>query len=175
MSIYDLNNTSYLRHDVEDALNRIDKLYTVEFKKTATEFLPRALVDNNVHWTASECQEAFNKLVPEIKSLTKDMYAILEQMHKGDMGEFDKPSLELKYAGLKELRLLNNKFKHFFDSAADISLTSMVIMRPEGHLIDAWVNYNYPANFVTKRFSDLISTFLTILEDINIITINRVD
>lgn len=138
MGIYDLNNIHYLEHDIESILNRIDELYKVEFKKEGTSYYPKTQVDNKHHWTSEVSKETFNKLVPGIKSLHKDMYALLETIFKSKTGDFKKKQLETKYPNLKEFRLLNNKLKHFNDTEAEINLTKAVIMESHGHLIDIY-------------------------------------
>ena len=173
MGIYDLNNTYYLQHDLENVLSRIDSLYKVDFLKGKTVYYPKTLVDNNHHWTSDVCKETFNKLIPIVKSLHKDMYAILETIFKSNNNEFDKSNLEKKYTYLKEFRLLNNKFKHYNDKEAEINLTELVLMEPKGHLIDIYCNFKYPNKFEAIRFADFIDIFLRIMEDENILSITR--
>ncbi len=173
MSIYDLNNIKYLELDIESILNRIGELYKVDFKKTKTSYYPKTLVDNKHHWTSEICKNTFNKLIPEVKSLHKDMYAVLETIFKSKTGNFKKFQLERKYPYLKEFRLLNNKFKHYNDTEAGITLTELVIMEQHGHLIDIYCNFKYKDSFEALRFCDLIDTFLKILEDENVISITR--
>jgi hypothetical protein len=173
VGIYDLNNIQYLEHDIESILNRIDELYKVEFKKEKTFYYSKIIVDNKHHWTSEACKETFNKLVPGIKSLHKDMYAALEAIFTSKAANFKKLQLEIIYPNLKEFRLLNNKLKHFNDKEAEISLTEVVIMESYGHLIDIYCNFKYKDKFQALRFCDFIDTFLKIIEDEQIITINR--
>ena len=173
MGIYDLNNIQYLEHDIESILNRINELYKVEFKKEKTSYFPKTLVDTKHHWTSEACKEAFNKLVPGVKSLHKDMYAVLETIFKSKTGNFNKFQLEIKYPNLKEFRVLNNKLKHFNNTEAEITLTEVVIMEFHAHLIDIYCNFKYKDKFRALRFCDLIDTFLKIIEDEQIISIDR--
>jgi hypothetical protein len=173
LGIYDLNNIQYLEHDIESILNKIDELYKVEFKKEGTSYHPRTLVDNKHHWTSEICKEAFNKLIPGIKSLHKDMYAVLETIFRSKTGDFKKFQLEERYPNLKEFRLLNNKFKHFNNIETEINLTEVVIMESHGHLIDIYCNFQYKDKLQLLRFCELIDTFLKILEDELVISIDR--
>lgn len=173
MGIYDLNNIQYLEHDIESILNRIDELYKVEFKKEKTSYYPKTLVDNKHHWTSDVCKDTFNKLIPGVKSLHKDMYAVLETIFKSKTGDFKKLELEKKYPYLKEFRLLNNKLKHYNDTEAEINLTELVMMEQHGHLIDIYCNFKYKDSFEALRFCDLIDTFLKIIEDEQVINITR--
>jgi hypothetical protein len=173
MGIYDLNNSSYLKHDIEDTLSKIDAIYVIKNEDGKPFFVPKTIILKSKSWVSPEAQEAFNKLVPPIKSLTKDMYALLENIFKSEKGKFDKPQLEKEYPHLKELRLLNNKFKHLNDKESEITLTSLVLMdAPFGNLIDAYINFKYPEKLVCLRFSDLVLLYLKILEDLNILKIN---
>lgn len=174
MAIYDLNNPAFLEHDIDAVLEKVYTLYKVDFKQDYTAFLSKTIVPKTSHWSKSpECVEAFNKLIPKVKSLTYEMYAILETVYKYKTGSFKKDALEAKHQHLKELRLLNNKFKHFFGSEAEITFTSMVIDEWFGYLVDIWVNYKSKNGFNAVRFADLISTFLSVLEELSIITIER--
>jgi hypothetical protein len=173
VGIYDLNNIQYLEHDIKNILNRIDQLYKVEFKKGKTLYYPKTFVDNKYHWTSYVCKDTFNKLIPEVKSLHKDMYAVLETIFKSKTGNFKKLELEKKYSYLKEFRLLNNKLKHYNDTDAEINLTELVIMEQYGHLIDIYCNFKYKDSFESLSFCDLIDTFLKIIEDEKVIIITR--
>lgn len=170
MGIYDLNNIHYLQHDIESIFNKIDELYKVDFQNDRTIFQPKTIVNNKHHWTSELCKQTFNKLIPLVKSLHKDMYAVLETIFKSKRGEFNKLSLERKYTYLKEFRLLNNKFKHYNDREAEISLTELVFIEPQGHRIDVFCNFKYKDKFEGIKYSKLIETFLLILKDEEIIS-----
>jgi hypothetical protein len=176
MSVYDLNNAFYLQHDIDDILNRIDSIYDIEFFIDKTIFKSKIVVDKTNFWFSDVTQQKFNDSIPIVKSLTKDMYAILETYYKSKNGKFDntdKQDLESKYLRLKELRLLNNKFKHYNDQGAEISLTSIVLMEQNCHVIDIYCNFKYKDNFEGFLFSNLIEVFLKILEDNMIIKITK--
>src|SRR5437870_2871367 len=111
MGIYDLNDIDYFKHDIENILDRINELYKIDFHKERTTFYPKTQIDNKNHWTSEVCKESFNKLVPLVKSLHKNMYAFMESTFMSKNGMFDKLVLERRYQYLKEFRLLNNKFK----------------------------------------------------------------
>jgi len=174
MNIYDLNNSYYLRHDIEEILEKVSSLYDIEFKVSSTTFTPKTIVSNKFNWASQECNDAFNKIVPVAKSLTKDMYAVLETLYKSEKGKFDKLKLEEKHSGLLELRLLNNKIKHYFDKIPKISLTQLTFIEQRGHGIDIFVNYDYlNGKYDSIRFTELIKTFLLLLEDLKIVNIDR--
>ena len=169
MSIYDLNNIFFLQHDIESILNKIDQLYKVDFQKNRTTFQPKTIVDKKHHWTSELCDNAFNNLIPLVKSLHKDMYAVLETIFKSKKGSFDKPFLEKKYTLMKEFRLLNNKFKHYNNREADINLTKIVFPEPQGQRVDVFCNFKYENNLEGAMYYKFIETFLQILKDEKII------
>lgn len=175
MPIYDLNDINFLEHDIENIFNVIDSIYEVTFKISGTEYYSKTLISNNNHWTSEACKTEFNRLIPITKGLLKDMYALLENLFKARTGTFDKVALENQYQYLKELRLINNKFKHFHDSVAEITLTEIVLMESKGHLIDIYCNYRYKdGSFEGLRLADLINVYIIILEDQKAITIERI-
>ncbi|WP_259069477.1 hypothetical protein HDF24_14485 [Mucilaginibacter sp. X4EP1] len=177
MPIYDLNDISFLQHDIDNNLNTIGSLYEIKFKTIGGEYYPKTIVSKENYWTSDACKTAFNNMVPVAKSLLKDMYAVLENYFKAKNGSFnknDKHNFENQYIHLKELRLINNKFKHYTDSGAEITLTEMVIMESDGHHIDMLCNFTYKdGSFVALRLADLIDAYLTILEDQKVISIHR--
>lgn len=173
MAVYDLNNISFLAHDIEKVLNKINSLYRVTFSKSETIFYPKRIADNTKHWTSNETNEVFNKIIPEVKSLHKDMYSIIESISKANKGIFKKDELETRFENFKEFRLLNNKFKHFNNQQADISLTQIVVMEQGQHLIDIYVNFKYNDNFKACRYCEFIDTFLRIMEELSIIKVER--
>jgi hypothetical protein len=174
IGIYDLNNLSFFQNDLEDIYSKVDALYFVDFKNS--HLSSKARLDNSLHWTTDEANAIFNALVPKIKTLTKDMYAIIETIHKDELGKYDKhiiESLESKYPNFKEFRLLNNKFKHHNDTDAEIQVTKMVLMDGVGQYVDVYVNYKYQDRFDGKFFSEFIKLFFKILEEKKVVTINR--
>jgi hypothetical protein len=173
MGIYDLNNIHYLKHDVDAILSKVNEMYFVQFGPEQSIYISKKRVDNKVHWTSEVCKEAFNAMIPGVKSLVKDMYAVIEVIFKSKTGTFQKLILEKKYSLLQEFRLLNNKFKHHDDREAEINLTELVMMDQQVHIIDVYINFKYPDRFNAVRVSDLIDTFLKIMEDENVIEINR--
>jgi hypothetical protein len=174
MPIYDLNDINFLKHDIENNLKTIDTIYVLKFKKGGNEHHPRIVVSNESHWTSPAFQNVFNDLIPIVKSLLKDMYAVLENLFKARTGTFDKTGLESKYLYLKELRQINNKFKHYLDSGPEINVTSMALMEPDGNHVDVFCNFSYKdGNFVIIRLAEFIDVYLGILEDQKIISIHR--
>ena len=174
VGIYDLNNLSYQQNEIENIFEKIDSLYSVDFN--ANLFISKTRPDNRHHWTSDESNKIFNRLIPTIKTLTKDSYAIVEAIFKDELGKFDNEvidSLEIKYHNFKEYRLLNNKLKHFKDKEAEISLTKIALMDDDGHFIDVYVNYKYPDKFNGLFFSELLKLFIKILEDKKVIEIRR--
>lgn len=175
-AIYDLNNGHFLFEDIEVLLDEISELYELTFDKANTTYTPKTSISSEHSWVSDETTKTFNKLVPKIKSMTKDMYSIIESINKSKRGTFDKQKLEKRFTNLKELRLLNNKFKHFDNQSVDVSLTSLVMMQSEKYLLDCHVNYKYshgPVKHSSKRFSEFIQVFLNILESEKLISINR--
>jgi len=173
MAVYDLNNTSFLAHDIEKTLTKINSLYRVTFSKTQATYYPKRVADNSKHWTSGEINEVFNKMIPEVKSLHNDMYSIIESISKAKKGLFKKDDLEKRFENFKEFRLLNNKFKHFSNQQADINLTQVVVMEQGQHLIDIYVNFKYNDIFKTCRYCEFIDTFLKIMEELSIIKVER--
>lgn len=174
VGIYDLNNLSYLQNDIENLFERIDSLYSVDFNNNA--FISKTRPDEGHHWTSDESNNVFNNLIPIVKTLTKDSYAIIETIFKDELGKFDGTvidGLEIKYDNFKEYRLLNNKLKHHKDKEAEITLTKIALMDGNGHFIDVFINYKYPDKFNGLFFSELLKLFIKILEDKKVIEINR--
>ncbi|MFO0477850.1 MAG: hypothetical protein ACK50L_03595 [Bacteroidota bacterium] len=174
IGIYDLNNLSFLQNDIEDISAKVDTLYFADFKNDI--FTSKARLDNNHHWTSDESNAIFNALIPTVKTLTKDMYAIIETIHKDELGKYDKDvikSLESKYTNFKEFRLLNNKFKHLNDTVAEIQVTKMILMDSVGQYVDVYIGFKFPDKFDGNFFSEFIKLFFKILEDKNVVTINR--
>lgn len=173
MAVYDLDNIAFLSHDIDKVLTKINTLYHVDFKVTGTTYFPKRVADNLNHWTSNETNEVFSKMIPEIKSLHKDMYSIIESISKTKRGKFKIDDLETTYDNFKEFRLLNNKFKHFDNSHAEITLTQMVIMDKNNHLIDIHVNFKYHDAFRTFRYCEFIDTFLKIMEQLEVVKIEK--
>jgi len=172
MAVYDLNNISFLMHDIEKTLTKINSLYRVTFNETETTYYPKRIANNSKPWTSTETNEVFNKIIPEVKSLHKDMYSIIESISKAKKGIFKKEDLEKRFDNFKEFRILNNKFKHFNNQQADINLTQIVVMEHEQHLIDIYVNFKYNDNFKTCRYCEFIDTFLKIMKGLSIIRVD---
>ncbi|MBK9793084.1 MAG: hypothetical protein IPP60_08260 [Sphingobacteriales bacterium] len=173
MPIYDLNNIAFLGHDMENTFDVINSLYRVNFSRNSIDFYPKTFVHIDSHWASEESQNTFNKIVPIAKSLIKDMYAVLENIYKGQTGKFEKIEIEKEYKHLKEFRLLNNKFKHFNNEKVEIDLTALAYIQSDGSYIDVYFNFYYIDSSVGLRLSDFIEIYLTILEDKEIISINR--
>jgi hypothetical protein len=173
MAVYDLDDIGFLVHDIDKVLTKINSFYHVNFDKAGTTYYPKRAADNTKHWTSNETSEVFNKMIPEIKGLHKDMYSIIESISKAKKGQFKKDDLEKRYENFRQFRLLNNKFKHFNNQQADINLTQMVIMESTGHLIDIYVNFKFKNNFETHRYCEFVDTFLKIMEELEIIKVER--
>ncbi|WP_408034680.1 hypothetical protein [Tenacibaculum aestuarii] len=173
VGVYDLDNSYYLYEDIGVVLDVIGELYEVKFHHNKNEYIPKTFDEN--YWVSDESNQAFNKLIPRIKSLTKDIYAIIEGIYKAKYNDFKKLELERKYKNLKELRLFNNKLKHHNNREAKITLTKLAMLYPKGNLIDCYVQFQYKKNndFNILRFTDLIDVFFRILEEEKIIKIER--
>jgi hypothetical protein len=172
MAIYNLDDISFLSHDIEKALKKINSLYKVTYNPIGNTYLPKRVADGTNHWASTETQEVFNKIIPEVKSLHKDMYAIIESISKVKKGQFKKDDLEKRFDNFKEFRLLNNKFKHFNSHQTDITLAQIVVIgEGEQHLIDIYVNFKYPDTLRPYRYSEFIETFMRILIELGAIKI----
>ena len=173
IGVYDLDNSYFLYEDVDKVLNDIGELYDVNFTMNSIEFTSKT-IDKN-HWVSDESVSTFNKLVPKIKSLAKDMYSIIEGIYKAKYGDFRKLEIEKDYANLRELRLFNNKLKHHNDREAEIKLTKLAIIQPNENIIDCFIQFRYikTGEFNALRFTDLINVFLRVLESEKIITIEN--
>lgn len=174
VGIYDLNNLLYLQNDIEQIFEKIDFLYSVDFN--ANVFISKIRLDDGHHWTSDESNKIFNTLIPSIKTLTKDSYAIIETIYQNELGKFDKTvirSLEANYDNFKEYRLLNNKFKHHKSKEAEITLTKITLMEKQEQLIEVYLNYKYVDKSNGLFFSELIKLFIKILEDKGIVKISR--
>ena len=173
--IYDLDNSYFLYQDIEDVLNLISELYDIKFGLKKNDFNSKTILSKEHHWASNKSIETFNKLVPKLKSLTKDMYSIIEGVYKSKTGKFNKPELEKKYKFFKEFRVFNNKLKHHNDREATIKLTEISMIKEKETIIGCYIQFNYIKTEKTEliRFTDLINVFFKILEDENIINIIR--
>jgi len=171
--IYDLNNLTFLENDIENIFSKIYSLYSINFLKN--EFIPLTRLKKEHYWASDEANVIFNALVPTVKSLTKDMYALVEIIYKDKLGKFkdnEKETLKNKYLFFNEFRELNNNFKHSVGKV-EITLTKIVIEEKGEKSIDIFINFKYPEYFIGVLFSDLIKLFIKILEDNNVISIKR--
>ncbi|MEQ8909393.1 MAG: hypothetical protein RIC95_09385 [Vicingaceae bacterium] len=174
--IYDLDDSFYLHEDIEATLENIASIYKVQIVQGEINFYPIRIAFGARSLSDKENTIVFNKMIPIIKSITKDMYAILESSFKSRVGSFEKIKLETQYPNLKELRLLNNKFKHFKNREAKVSVTQIALLeKGKYNLIDCYVNYKYlkTGELIPLRFADLIFVFLQILENLNLINVER--
>lgn len=174
MQIYDLNQAYYLWEDIKEIIDRIGTLYTIEkvngqrFIKSTTESPGKPT------FFSKENEDTFNRLIPKIKSLHRDMYSLIEAItkHKND-GEFKTDTLADKYGNFDEFRHLNNKFKHFDTKGVTITLTSLVMMENNKNIIDVYCNFKkQDGSFKAVRYPDFIETFLVFLNDYELITFN---
>ena len=174
-ALYDLNNSFFLYEDIDFILNQISELYEVQFYTDKPVYSSMNKISSENYWISSPVTEAFNKNIPKIKALTKDMYSSIENIFKAKHGSFEKFELEKRYRFLKELRVLNNKFKHYENKGVDVNVTEMVLIGEPEHTIECVINFKYSKKeqFEVLRFSDLINVFITILEEEQIITIDR--
>lgn len=175
VAIYNLNNPFFLYEDVEAALDDISNLYDVKFGINQIEYISKIFIPKEIHWVSDKSVEIFNKSIPKIKSITKDMYSIIEGIFKARKGNFDKLNLERQYPNLRELRLFNNKLKHHENRDFDINLTKIAMLGESGHLMDCFLQFkNLKTNELSLvRFANLINVFFIILETEEIITIDR--
>ena len=171
MKVYDLDNIAYLEIDINQTIEKIEQLFDLNFNKEKIEVNSKLIVDKKHKWFSEECQNAFNEKIPYLKSLHKDMYAIIETILKSKTNNFDKKALENKYENFREFRLFNNKIKHYKSQEAEINLTAIVLMESTGNRIDFYCNFKYKDSFNSLRFSEFIVLFMNLLIDLNIIKI----
>jgi hypothetical protein len=173
--IYDLDNSYFLYEDIEDVFDLITNMYDLKFDANSIIYKPKTILSKEHHWTSNNSAELFNKLIPKIKSLTKDMYTIIEGIHLSKRGEFKKLELEKEYTHLKEFRIFNNKLKHHKNREAKISITKLSTISEKGNFIDCYIQFVYikTDTMVTLMFTDFINVFFKILESEEIITISR--
>jgi hypothetical protein len=172
-ALYDLNNIYFIQYDIDHILKIIDDLYNLDLIEGKLHFYPKTFIAKDHHWASDSSKEAFNTLIPIAKSLIQNMYSVLESVLKGKIGRFDKLKLENEFKNLKELRLLNNKFKHYNNKDVEINLTQIVFIKSTKNTIDIFINYKYNGKLKIIGFSELIEVFLIILAKKNIITIKK--
>jgi len=136
MGVYNLKDTNYFGHDLKNIFDRIDSLYSVSFSQTKTLYHPKRLLAAGIFWASKESNEVFNDIIPEVKSLHKDMYALIESIVKAKTKTFDVKSLAGKYRYFDEFRLLNNLFKHFEPGNVEIDIVQIVIMDGKNQLLE---------------------------------------
>lgn len=173
MPVYDLNNIAFLEHDIDHNLKMINSLYYINVEEGQLIYFPKTFVPNGIHWASNESMEVFNELIPIVKGLVKDMYSLIECIFKGQTGDFKKNQLESQYQYLKELRFLNNKFKHFNDHQVEITVVQCSFIQSNGCFIEVICNYQYDDKLECLKISDLINVYLNILIDKNIFKINK--
>jgi len=171
--IYSLEQQGDLQNDLNAILARIGSMYAVTFRGDETEFMPKTMANGGDHWTSDPVRASFNRLVPEVKGLTRDMYSMIEVFYKISMRPFDKALLENKYSNFKEFRLLNNKFKHHSVGEVRIELTELVHIQGTQNLIDVFLNFHYADSMVCIPFFLIVQCFIKIMEDGGFIKINR--
>ena len=173
LPVYDLNNSYFLYGDIEMTLDQISELFEIDFQKGKNVYKSKIVVSKEHSWISNECTSEFNKMIPKIKSITKDMYSLIEGIYKYKDGKFDKPEKEKKNPYLKELRILNNKFKHHDNREANILLTQISNITDNGTGIDCYIRFEYlkTKENITILFCNLVNVFIQILEKENIIDI----
>jgi len=172
MAIYDLNHAYYLWEDIGETLNTSGLLYSIEQNEGKRFIKSNTKVSGEFHFTSEECQTAFNKLIPKVKSLHKDMYSLIEAItkHKNN-NQFHTRQLANKYDNFNEFRQLNNKFKHFTTQEVEIGLTSLVMMEGDYNVIDVYCNFKKKdGSLIPIRYPEFIETFLRFLKDYELIS-----
>lgn len=177
ITIYDIDNPYHLKEDVDAILSEISDLYSIKFNKGGkNEYWSKTVIPKEQSWVGNESKKAFNQLVPKIKSLTTDMYSIIEGVMKSKNGHFKKLVLEHEYENLKHFRVFVNKLKHHNDREAKIILSELVFMGPNGHGIDLMIQFLYQGQVELQlvRFTELVDVFLAIMEKEKVIRIGRI-
>lgn len=175
MPIYDLNDISYLQYDIKQIFEKIENVFDVDVENGKITAKSKIIVDKKYKWFSEECKKAFNENIPKIKSVHKDMYAIIETIQQNKTNKFDRKFLEDNYKYFKEFRLFNNKVKHYKDKEVKISLTSVVYMEHDCNRIDFYCNFKYKESFEAVRYIEFIELFLILLNDMNVIKIGKSD
>jgi hypothetical protein len=168
MGVYDFNNLQDLQHDFNDIYNRINQIYAIDNEFNIT---PKLIDTSDTFWATEENSQEFNKHVPTFKSLHKDMYAFIETVSRIKYTKYNYADFESKYPDFREFRHLNNMIKHPKAKEVEISFSKIVYIEPKQ--FDLMCNFKYPDNFKCLMYSEFIIQFLTILTDLEIITIQK--
>lgn len=173
IGIYNLSNAAYLYYDINNVFAEIGKLYAVTYTKNETTVQSKMTVKEGVFWASSENNEAFNNLLPKIKSLHQSMYGLVEAISKDKDGVFKKDELETAIPNFKEFRLLNNQFKHFSPTGVKIDVISMNYIFGNATIMDINCQFQYPGRELELfSWGQFVITFLKVLERYNLISPN---
>ena len=173
LSIYDLNNSYYLYEDIENIISRIGYLYEIDFQKDNIKFTSKVKFSENVSLISEEATNVFNESVPVIKSLVRDIYAIIENVFVAKYGKFNKLKVEKSYIYLKELREFNNKLKHHNDKNVIFNLVSIINVYDK--TFDYMIQYKYEneEKISIMNLFDFFQLYFVIMEAEMIIEIDR--
>lgn len=173
ISIYDLNNSYYLYEDIENVINRIGCLYEIDFQNDNIKFTSKVKFSENVSWISEENTKVFNESVPVIKSLVRDMYAIIENVFVAKYGKFAKLKVEKSYTYLRELREFNNKLKHHNDRNVVFNLVSIININ--NNTFDYMIQYKYEneEKINIMNLFNFFQLYFDIMEAEKIIEIDR--
>lgn len=174
MTIYNINEPSYLDEDIQELIERIQSFYELDLQKDKLLFKSK-IVDKENHWASSESDSKHNKIIPKIKSLHKDMYSLIEAIykHKND-GSFDRTKLAETYPDFDKFRMLNNQFKHFTGNSIVIDLIALrLIDGSHHHKIDIMCQFKHPdCKLDLIQYTEFIGLFLSFLKDYELIRFN---
>lgn len=173
INVYDLNNPYYLYEDIEHTIDKIGELFEVVFLQSKIEFISRINFPEDAFWFSDEVTKIFNEKIPVIKGIIKDIYAAIEGLYVAKNGVFNKALLEKKYPDLKILREFNNKLKHH--NTRNVTFHVVSIVNIQVKTLDCIIQYQYGAGTPIQMIplAQLFALFFLILEDENIVTIDR--
>ncbi len=175
MGIYNLSNAHYLQYDLEKLFAEFDELYDLELTLDSNLAKSKIFLPKSTFWASPEAHSFFNKLIPKIKSLHKDMYGIVEAIIREKDGKFEPMKLQDRFKYFRQFRLLNNQFKHFEVREAQIDVNAMIInIGHEPQIVEVICQFKYADGKIENfSWSIFILLFLLILESYRVIIINR--
>lgn len=162
MNVYTLSEYAYLRYDLDNILSEIGEFYEVRAVNGCLACEPLIRPPHDAHWASELSREHFNTLVPKIKSMHKDMYALLEAVAKHELKKGSvSAAFELMDPMFTPFRHLNNQFKHFSKDRADIDLISLAYISDKH---DARIEPMFTIDGELFPYQKFVIMFLSLLE-----------
>lgn len=167
---YNLDNVVFLERDIKMVFNRLDNLYEINAEDGQLAIAPKVKYDASKFAWGQEAADKFNNMIPEIKSIHKDMYSIIEAIYKNNpRKQDDVKELEKKYPKLRLFRLLNNKFKHFDTTKAYDQIRVLHTAVPEREAVEVWIQFIKGEHIDHVLYPEFIVLFFKVLWDYNVI------